>query len=135
MKVRKNICNLILLMAILMVTMSGVEHFSSLAENCTFMYKASATSENVCEQKLPFESYSLSRDTAFGLVRDVISTIRSSERVQQNLKTRYLYSALILFMIYMYLFIHIFEIWSSDTYISVIRLRTIRHIHLKDGQK
>ena len=127
--------NIILSLAILTVMMSSVEHFSSLAESCVITETVSATGENVCAQKVPFESYALSRDNTYGLIKSIITAIKSVVRVDQQLRNRAWYSSFILFVIYLYLFFFAYLTWSSDTYISVTTLRTIRHIHLKDGQK
>lgn len=135
MKIRGWIRNFILALSVLTVVMLGVEHSSSMAKSCVLTQTASATGENVCAQKLPFESYALSRDSSFGLIREVITTIRSYDGSGFQFGSRFWFNALILSVIYMCLLMNICAIWSSDTYISKNKLRTIRYIHLRDGQK
>ena len=127
--------NIILSFAILTVMMSSVEHFSSLAASCVITETVCATGENVCAQKVPFESYALSRDNNFALIKNIITAIKTVVRVDHQLRNRVWYTSFILFVIYLYLIYLAYLTWNSDTYISVNTLRTIRHIHLKDGQK
>ncbi len=135
MRIEKLVKNSILLLLVITVVMLSVEHYSSLAKRCVLTHKASATGENVCDQKLPFESYALSRDSSYGLIKEVITTIKSYNGTGNSLEGRFWFNALILAIIYMCLLLKGYKAWTDDTCIYQTSLRTIHYIHLRDGQK